>query len=135
MWQVTLDETATAAALLHDVMSYTRISAEALTEEFGCIIAKLVLETSTVSCARDGSRAYRNAMDRAHVAKASPTGQTIKVADLIDSAMTELARNPVKGQEALEDLRTFLPVLPQADPTLLRAAHCLMEAYAVPMAA
>lgn len=135
VWQVTLDDTATAAALLHEVMTSTGISADTLVAEFGYDVAALVLEVTDVSRARDGSRGYRSALDRAHVAGASPTGQTIKVADLIDRTAVELGRCPESWRVPIEDMRTFLEVLPRADPTLLRSARRMIDAYAVSMAA
>lgn len=135
VWQATLDDTITAAALLHDVMINTKVSAETLVEEFGYDIASLVLEVTDVSSARDGSRAYRNALDRAHLANASPVGQTLKLADLIDHTATALTQDPGGRRATINELSTFLDVLPRADPTLLRKARDMLASCDEAMAA
>lgn len=135
VWEATLNDVATAAALLHDVLTGTRVTAEALMDAFGYDVAALVIEVSAVAVERDGSRAFRAALDRAHVAKASPVGQTIKLADLIDGAGTERAQNPHAWRDCADELRSFLEVLPLADRVLLRRARALLEPCATLQAA
>ena len=75
-----------AAAWLHDVLEDTLVSQQELTVAFGDPVVRLVLELTDVSRPTDGNRATRKAIDRDHLANASPDAQTIKLADLIDNA-------------------------------------------------
>ncbi|MEZ5690741.1 MAG: HD domain-containing protein [Rickettsiales bacterium] len=71
------------AALLHDVIEDTEIGYEEIKDNFGKKVADLVLEVSDISKPEDGNRAKRKEIDRQHLAKSSPQGATIKLADLI----------------------------------------------------
>lgn len=117
------------------MLTGTRVSGKALMNAFGYDLAALVIEVSAVTVERDGRRAFRAALDRSYVAKASPVGQAIKLADLIDGAGTERAQNPHAWRDCADELRSFLEVLPLADRTLLRRARALLEPCATLQAA
>ena len=83
-----------AAAFLHDVVEDTPVTIEEVEAEFGSEVARLVAELTDVSRPEDGNRKARKAIDRDHSAAASPEGQTIKLADLIDNSETITAYDP-----------------------------------------
>ena len=76
-----------AAACLHDVV-------EELERKFSPAVAGLVKELTDVSRPGDGNRAARKAIDRVHLAAASPRAKTIKLADFCDNARDICAANP-----------------------------------------
>jgi|SRR5215831_10755700 len=78
-----MDDATVAAAYLHDVIEDTDVTYEDLAREFGTEVADLVAEVTAPKV--EGNRATRKAADRAHLAKASTRGQTIKLADLLDN--------------------------------------------------
>lgn len=87
---VTNDAEIIAAAWLHDIIEdvapkNNQFDHKAIRQNFGERVLRLVLEVSDVSKPEDGNRSQRKAHDRAHLAKASPDGKTIKLADLIDN--------------------------------------------------
>jgi (p)ppGpp synthase/HD superfamily hydrolase len=75
-----------AAAWLHDIVEDTPVTLEEVEREFGPGVASLVKELTDVSRPGDGNRAARKAIDRGHLAIASPRAKTIKLADLCDNA-------------------------------------------------
>lgn len=90
--EVTADQEIIAAAWLHDVLEDVapqnpQFNAETIRQQFGERVLQLVLEVTDVSRPEDGNRAARKAIDRAHLAKASAEGQTIKLADMIDNVI------------------------------------------------
>lgn len=80
--QYTKDEIILCASWLHDVIEDTQCDTKTMEAEFGADVTNLVLEVTNVSRKSDGPRALRRAIDRAHVAKASPAGKTLKLADI-----------------------------------------------------
>ncbi len=99
-----------------------------LGEYFGPDIASLVEQVTDVSKLSDGNRAFRKAMDRDHLAKASAAAQTIKLADLIDNACTipwEDDFAPVYFKEKEE----LLKVLTLGDSKLWHEANNLVWAF------
>ena len=79
-----------AAALLHDTIEDTEITEEDIRNEFGPVIAKLVVELTDVSKPEDGNRATRKAIDRDKLAGVSAQAQTIKYADLISLSLIHI---------------------------------------------
>lgn len=103
-----------AAALLHDVVEDTNVTLAMLREEFGDEVADLVFWLTDQSKPKDGNREVRKAIDRAHSAKAPPTAQTIKLADLIDNTSTIDQHDP-----------EFAKVYRKEKEALLQGAHSL----------
>jgi (p)ppGpp synthase/HD superfamily hydrolase len=86
----TKDESVVSAAWLHDVLEDVaplnpKFNSAAIQNAFGDRVLKLVLEVTDVSNKKDGNRAARKSIDRAHLMKASDDGKLIKLADLIDN--------------------------------------------------
>ena len=71
-----------AAALLHDVVEDTDVTAHDLSVRFPASVVRMVLSLTNPSQPDDGDRASRKAIDHAHVAQAEPRAQTIKYADV-----------------------------------------------------
>ena len=83
-----------AAAWLHDTVEDTKTTREEIESEFGPRVAKLVNEVTDVSKPGDGNRAARKALDREHLAKASPEGKSIKLADLVSNTRSIAQHDP-----------------------------------------
>lgn len=115
---VIADEEVLQAAILHDTLEDTNVSHEDLVEEFGERVANLVLEVSDVSRPEDGNRAKRKELDRAHYAKSSPEGATIKIADLIDNTRTIATYDKDFARIYLPEKERCLEILKHGDPTL-----------------
>jgi hypothetical protein len=81
----------------------------------------LVVEVTDVSRPTDGNPAQRKALDRAHLARASEWGQTIKLADLIDTADIA-AHDPDLAKDYLAEKAALLTVLTKGDKRLRQRA-------------
>ncbi len=121
-----------AAAWLHDVIEDTPATLEEVEAEFGHGVAELVEQLTDVTRPGDGARAARKALDRAHLAEASPRAKTIKLADLIDNARDITAHDPAFAQVFIPEMVELLaglgvgaaPLVLQATGT---AAKCAAE--------
>jgi len=129
---VTDDAETIAAAWLHDVVEDTPITLDDVAREFGGAVARLVDELTDVSRPGDGNRAVRKAIDRAHLAAASPRAKTIKLADLTDNAADICRHDAAFGRVFLGEMEALLGVLGEGDPTLMtkaRAMHARWRAH------
>lgn len=115
------------AAVLHDVLEDTPIKAEVLSETFDPRVTKLVLEVTDVSKPEDGNREQRKAIDRAHLAKASYEGATIKYADLINNTGSISDHDPKFAKVYLQEKRELLKVMRQGNQNLLKLAEETLE--------
>lgn len=129
VWTETLDARSTAAAWLHDVLEDTQVTVETIGMLFGAEVAQLVAEVTDVSRPEDGNRAARKALDRAHLASASPEAQTIKVADLIDNTSSIVQHDPGFARIYMAEKRALLTVLAAADLDLLVRAWQVVDDY------
>jgi hypothetical protein len=75
----------------------------------------------------DGNRAVRKAIDREHLAKASPAAKTIKLADLISNSRSILQHDPKFAAVYLAEKRLLLEVLKDGDPTLWSQAYAIVN--------
>ena len=105
------DEDIVAAGYLHDIVEDQHVSFEYLAHRFGPVVAQLVREVTDVSKPVDGNRAIRKALDRAHLAKASPEGKSIKLADMISNVPSIRAYDPSFAAVYLEEKKALLPLL------------------------
>lgn len=115
-----------AAAYLHDVVEDTLIGLGQLHAEFGADVARLVWEVTDVSRPADGNRAARKALDRAHLARASADGQTIKLADLISNTRSITVHDPRFAVVYLREKAELLTVLGRGNAALMTRAQELM---------
>lgn len=113
------DPDVVAAAFLHDVLEDTEATYAELMMWFNHRTAEYVREVTDVSRKIDGNRAARKKIDRDHVAKASPQGKTIKLADLIDNTRSIVRHDPDFAKVYLKEKRLTLGVLKEGCPVLV----------------
>ena len=111
-----------AAALLHDVLEDTGYTEAKMRVRFGDEVTELVKMVTKVSTKDDGPRWQRAAMDMAHLATASPAGQSIKLADIICNCRTIADHDPQRALGYLNEKLAVLQVITQGDPELWQAA-------------
>jgi (p)ppGpp synthase/HD superfamily hydrolase len=124
--EVTDDPEMIAAAWLHDVVEDTPVTLDDVEREFGGAVARLVEALTDVSRPGDGNRAARKAIDRAHLAAASPRAKTVKLADLTDNARDICRHDAAFGRVYLAEMEALLAVLGEGDAQLMakaRATH------------
>jgi hypothetical protein len=120
---VTDDAEMIAAAWLHDIVEDTPITLDDVAREFGGAVVRLVDELTDISRPGDGNRAARKAIDRAHLAAASPRAKTIKLADLTDNARDICRHDAGFGRVYLGEMEALLAVLGEGDPALMAKAR------------
>ena len=119
-----------AAALLHDVIEDTEKTYQDIFDAgFRHTIANLVLEVSDVSKPKDGNRAIRKAIDCNHLAEASSSGQTIKLADLIHNTESICKYDPGFAPVYMQEKRLLLEVLTKGNEVLHKKASELVDRY------
>lgn len=107
-----------AAALLHDTVEDTNTTLVEILAEFGPVVAELVDGLTDVSKPEDGNRAKRKEIDRQHLAKGSREVHTIKLADIIDNAVSIKAGDPDFWRVFRHEIGRLLDVLKDGDQTL-----------------
>lgn len=120
------DEEMVAAAWLHDTVEDTPVTLEELERTFGPGVASLVDQLTDVSRPHHGNRAARKAIDRAHLAQASPRAQTVKLADLIDNARDICKHDRDFAAVFLQEMAALLPLLGEGDARLMAQARKLL---------
>lgn len=126
---VTNSPVAIAAAWLHDVVEDTPATIEDIASTFGAEVAELVNALTDISRPSDGNRKQRKAIDRKHLANASPLAKTIKLADLIDNCADICRHDPRFGRVFLDEMALLLAVLQEGEPHLLRRAEKLVATW------
>lgn len=117
------------AAVLHDTLEDTSTTEREISTAFGPEVLELVLEVTDRSTPADGNREARKAIDRAHLARASADGKTIKLADLLDNLGSIAAHDPSFSRVYLDEMAQLLPLLQGGHPALYdRAAAALRSA-------
>lgn len=127
MATVTDDPETIAAAWLHDTVEDTPVTLEDVREAFGEGVAQLVSELTDVSRPSDGNRAARKAIDRRHLAAASPRAKTVKLADLTDNCRDICRHAPRFARVYLEEMAALLEVLGEGDARLHAQARRTWE--------
>lgn len=117
------------AGLLHDVIEDCGVTAMQLEAQFGPRVAALVQMVTDVSKPEDGNRAVRKALDRAHLAKADPAGQTLKLADLISNTSSIVIHDPAFAKIYMKEKLDLLLVLGDGHIDLWRQASGLVHQY------
>lgn len=125
--EVTDDAEMIAAAWLHDVVEDTPATLDDVERAFGADVARLVGELTDVSRPGDGNRALRKAIDRAHLAGASPRAKTVKLADLIDNCEDICRHDPGFGRVFVGEMAALLDVLGAGDARLYARARTVLE--------
>ena len=112
-----------AAAWLHDVVEDTSATLYDIELEFGKSVAALVEDLTDVSKPSDGNRTTRKAIDREHLAHASPKAKTVKLADLIDNCQDICKNDKRFARIFLEEMDPLLNVLQEGDAALYELAQ------------
>jgi (p)ppGpp synthase/HD superfamily hydrolase len=110
-----------AAAFLHDVVEDTAYSSADLAAAFGPTVATLVAEVTNPNDIpkMPGNRPIRKAANKAHLARASYAGASIKLADMIDNATDIASRSPKFAERYLPEVADNLSVLGHGHPALV----------------
>lgn len=127
--RVTDDPHTIAAAWLHDTLEDTDSTYADLVRAFGLCVADLVLEVSDVSVPSDGDRKTRKAIDRAHLAKASPRAMTIKLADIIDNTHAIAHHDPAFARVYMAEKQALLDDLCGGSLALMGVARSIIDGY------
>ena len=107
------DEQTICAGYLHDVIEDTEVTADYLRRYFDKRVVDMVLEVSDVTTLKDGNRAKRKEIERAHIARCSPQGANVKMADICSNS-----------QDIVQNDRNFARVyLPEMKLTLDLLSH------------
>lgn len=121
--QVDPDPSMIAAAWLHDTVEDTEATHHQIEAEFGKDVAALVYQLTDISRPGDGNRAYRKAMDRAHLAEAGTRAKTIKLADLIDNTRDICLHDEKFARVYVQEVVALLEVLKDGDARLYSQAQ------------
>ncbi|WP_020474578.1 HD domain-containing protein [Zavarzinella formosa] len=121
------DQEMIAAAILHDVLEDTDVTEEEMREAFGDRVTDLVLEVTDVSRPNDGNREARKSLDREHLARSSPEGATIKLADLIDNMESIAIHDPDFARVYLAEMEKMLPLLRHGEARLWERARRTLQ--------
>lgn len=126
---VTDDPEVIAAAYLHDVVEDTDVTIDDIELMFGPRVARLVDDVTDVSKPGDGNRATRKAIDRAKLARSTPDGATIKLADLIHNSTSIVGHDPGFAKVYMREKAALLDVLKHGNPTLHARATAIVADY------
>lgn len=118
-----------AAAWLHDTVEDTPVTLEDIEREFGPRIGALVKNLTDVSKPEDGNRKVRKTLDREHSAKGSAGAKTVKLADLIDNAVSIITHDPGFARRFMGEMELLLEVLKEGDGTLMAEAQGIVRDY------
>jgi len=120
-----------AAALLHDVLEVPEparsFRIQVIRDELGEVVLQFVLEVSNPSRLEDGNRKVRKAIDRAHLAKASPGGQTLRLADALHNLHNLNNLSPTFAKLYAGEKQLILPLTLAGDPTLHSRVSMIIE--------
>ena len=109
-----------AAALLHDVVEDTEVTARDLADRFPASVVRMVLSLTNPSDPKDGDRAARKAVDHAHVARSEPRAQTIKYADIHHNVHSIARHDPAFAPTYLAEKASLIRRLDRGHPVLRR---------------
>lgn len=124
---VTGDPELTAAGWLHDALEGTACPPNEIANLCGQRVAGLVVEVTDVSRPGDGNRAVRKALDRDHLAAASPGGKSVKLSDLVDNTISITAWDPDFARVYLTEKEELLPRLAGGDVDLMHMARVALS--------
>lgn len=115
------------AALGHDQLEDTNMTAETVERFFGPIVLELILGLTDISKPEDGNRTVRKEIDLNHTAMQSPECKTIKLADLISNSKSILEHDKDFAKVYIKEKELLLEVLTEGDPTLYAQAKDIVE--------
>lgn len=124
-----ISEDAIIAGYLHDVLEDTTTTEELIENIFGAKALALVKEVTDVSKPSDGNREHRKRLDLIHLAKSSPEGATIKLADMINNSSSIMIHDPDFAKIYLKEKEQVLKVLLHGNAALLNRAWDIVNDY------
>lgn len=110
------------AAWLHDIVEDTPCTFNDIYIYFGPKVTNLVEMVTDISRYSDGNRQTRKIIDKEHLSKASPEGQTLKLADLIDNTISIMKYDPKFSITYLNEKKELLKVLTKGNVNLYNMA-------------
>lgn len=122
---VTDREDMAVAAILHDVIEDTIVSAAQIERRFGFSVRLLVEQLTEVKV--PGNRDANKTAERERLSQVSAEAQTIKVADMISNSDTIVRFDPRFARTYLREKRELLTVLREADSRLIWQAEAILE--------
>lgn len=122
-------EDVVVAALFHDLVEDTTVTLALIRRAFGDAVAALVHEVTDVSRKEHGNREARKALDRAHLANASPSAMTIKLADLISNTQSITTHDPDFAAVYMREKEPLLPLLAGGNAALYARAVGMLESW------
>lgn len=118
-----------AAALLHDVLEDTAITADEIRAELGEEVTQLVFALTDQVPKSAGNRAVRKRLEAERLARTPSAAQTVKVADMIHNLESIVAHDRGFARIYVREMEYLLGLLDVADATLRGLAQGrLMEA-------
>lgn len=115
-----------AAALLHDVVEDTEVTAQDLAARFPASVVRMVLSLTNPAGPEDGDRASQKAINHAHVAGADSRAQTIKYADVFLNVQSIARHDPDFARTYLREKAALIAQLDRGHPRLrLEVAECI----------
>src|SRR3546814_753520 len=116
-----------AAAILHDTIEDTAVTALDIKENFGATVAQLVIWLTDVSTPFHGNRKARKGLDLHHTSLAPAAAKTIKLADLIDNSVSIKEHDRDFWKVYRNEKMLLLSVLTDGDPVLWNRAAELVK--------
>lgn len=100
-----------AAALLHDVVEDTVVTADELSQRLPDEVVSLVLEVTNPECPTCKNRRARKEKCREHLFRASARGQTLKYSDVLDNIESIAMHDPRFAPTYLMENQSLVEVL------------------------
>lgn len=119
----TIDDDVIKAAILHDVLEDTTVIYDEIVRAFNSRVADLVQEVTDASKPSDGNRKKRKAIDLEHLAKSSPEGATIKLADILDNTASIIEHDRNFAKIYLPEKILSIDVLKHGNSNLWHITH------------
>lgn len=121
--RVNQDEILLAAAWLHDTVEDTGTSLAEIEQHFGQPVADLVAMLTLPARPPGASRIEKQQAALQHMANASPSAKTIKLADIIDNTCSIIPFDAEFARYYLVEKQLQLEVLREGDPWLWQQAE------------
>lgn len=127
--EVGADDEVVAAAWLHDVVEDQPVTVADVEAGFGLRVARLVDEVTDRKDPGAKNRDARKAVDRAHLAGASPDGMTIKLADMISNGADIALHDRNFAVRYMGEMALLLPLLRPGNPGLWARAEAMLDRF------
>lgn len=126
--RVDTSDFAVCAALLHDTLEDTELTYQDIVAKLGFAVGDMVMELTT-RAVPDEKRSGRMLRERMRLADASPTVQTIKLADMLDNMPTIIKYDSKFAKVYMAEKAELLAVLTLGKEELRAAAQKTLDTY------